>query len=1831
MKKYFSIKKMISVLCALVLVVTAVFEPSWFGKAKETMGEVQAADTSVPSGLTEIGWSDFGLKSQVYSSRYANSDLNIAGEYTGGLNGTLLNGDIIMGRKTDIRFGAINGWQGLCIQLQENGNIKLDGSALGTITDGNAYFVEYTPSYFGLDAFVDNQFNLKISTQITGTTYTFGIWINDVMMGGYVKVDTGTLGGNCIGFYDYNGVGSSVILSEVTPEDYVELGWKDFGFDYKVYENANPDPNYAKGTFAGELNHTLFHGKVKMDKGTDIRYAGNDGWQGFTIYVNGDGNVEIGASTYTAVSTMPAAVLASDYGMTTFDGEEFDLKISTEILENGQKYIFGVWINDRMATGYFTLDKGSCGVGTTIGLYDRGSGADVETLPVTTSIPLEYREISWASLGLEYREYVSPGENMLLASKSCANSIAEMNRTLLNGDITMGAVTDIRYVGYGGWQGITLTANANGTLTVNRGTFNVRTYDKNYNPGDFGLTSFVGNPFNLKISLEICDKNYRFGIWINNRMLDEFFTLPIGEHLEGVDIGFYNNNQGGTVTFEKFDAPTNYTTLNWEDFDGLVHGTYEAPNPDGPEIKAKGTYAGSLHQTLLSDYVTMGHETDIRYAGPNGWSGFRLYFWESGDEHKLSMDSNGYGTILSGAQYLDTYTVDETIHLKISTEVHGNIYRFGIWADDEMLGGYITIRANGDAKGNTVGFFSYGGDKNPIILGEISTEPPTDFTTLIWTDFGLDYKEYVTPIPEPNQGKGEYTPGLNKTLLDDRILLGVNTEVRYGGTGWTGIGIHAEGEKLYIHDHWNGIEKKDTFDNPATYGLTSFAGEEFNLKISTEIEGTKYTFGIWINNELLDYYTLEAGTNGGSCAGLYHRNEGNNIILVKQEIAPPTNFTTLGWNDFTGLICKEYVAPNPDTTGAKGTYSKSLHQTLLDGNIIFGKNTDIRYGATGWHGIALRVASDGSEMHVLDAWNDEANKGTFKAKDFGLTSFADTEFNLKISTEVNGDSCTFGVWVNNQILGKYITLTKSADTSIGSCVGLYHRGSNNNIQLVGEKVPTDYTILTPLTSFGIAAGDYVTDHGAASVDAPTEVVSKFDKVILQFHKITYTGNVDLGWGGNDVWVGFRLRSDATAGTLTLQSGHTGASGFNQLIPTPITMTDTVAGVDLVGGTYNLKISMEYTDETIIKMGIWFDNILYNNEYVLVDLSQMTHESGDAIGLHLGVVSQNGGGTITFGEEEVTLDNFYWNLADGTYTLPTGAKYVEGGEVSELKTTGEHHITYNLNGKIYERNVFIWKIGDIVEDDKTNSCDLVRIKHLSVGNGGQTSESGKEAADFDKDDDIDATDVHSMRRLLVGDEFDFEKTVSEKLLSGVVEDAANVMPIVGFKGPSSPLTVTATNEKTYSSQNMVTADIYDKIAGLGINLITGYDDVYTDNNKEVIEKQLSLAEERNLAVLVSEGRLAGNVTPSSEELQACLDSYKNYKSFAGFDIVDEPKNGSYPNNSSGNYTNTPLISDWSALGKKVNQHGDLTGYVNLFPYWSTLGTTDTYKNYLTEYIEAFQPKYLSYDYYVFSRIDESGVGEDIAYDEQMKNLTMLREAAKTNNIPFWSFVQAGSNWNDDIEIMYGTSNNTPNKGEFNWQANIALAFGAKGISYFPLIQPHYFALTRGGLFGLSTSTIKMDYDRNGLIAADGSTTIWYDYAVEMNKQIASIDDVLMNATNKGLVVSGGTAASHINSGLDALCAEPLVISGYEEFTGVSTTGTSAGAAVGCFDYKGKTALYVVNYDMASSQTITLTFNKDVSVEVRQLQNGAANTATFNTSSKKMSVTLGAGEGALVVLK
>lgn len=98
----------------------------------------------------------------------------------------------------------------------------------------------------------------------------------------------------------------------------------------------------------------------------------------------------------------------------------------------------------------------------------------------------------------------------------------------------------------------------------------------------------------------------------------------------------------------------------------------------------------------------------------------------------------------------------------------------------------------------------------------------------------------------------------------------------------------------------------------------------------------------------------------------------------------------------------------------------------------------------------------------------------------------------------------------------------------------------------------------------------------------------------------------------------------------------------------------------------------------------------------------------------------------------------------------------------------------------------------------------------------------------------------------------------------------------------------------------------------------------------------------------------------------------------------------------------------------------------------------------------------------------------------------------------------------------------------------------------------------------------DYRQNGLIGADGNTNQWYDYAKKMNTHIAAVDEVLMNSVNKGIILSGSASA------VSAETSEYLISSG--SFQALqSVTGD---CLVGCFNYQGRTALYVVNYSTGS---------------------------------------------------
>lgn len=406
---------------------------------------------------------------------------------------------------------------------------------------------------------------------------------------------------------------------------------------------------------------------------------------------------------------------------------------------------------------------------------------------------------------------------------------------------------------------------------------------------------------------------------------------------------------------------------------------------------------------------------------------------------------------------------------------------------------------------------------------------------------------------------------------------------------------------------------------------------------------------------------------------------------------------------------------------------------------------------------------------------------------------------------------------------------------------------------------------------------------------------------------------------------------------------------------------------------------------------------------------------------------------------------------------------------------------------------------------------------------------------------------------------------------------DVMPIGGFYGPYAV-------EFSYDgndSPNYHTEKYMQLIADSGVNLISASADMYTGDGY-YIKKILELGEEYGVGYMLNDARMAKDA--SLETVAECLEDYCDYPAFCGIRITDEPSTEYF-------MMNENTVESWSNLSDILHNDLELTCYYNAFPVYEGTASRETYEKYIREIIETCSPKILMWDHYVFDSRN---------YQQYFLNMDVIYQFAKEYDLPFWSFIQAGGNWGN-----YEGVEHYPNEPEFYWNVNTSLAMGAQGIQYFPLIQP------------MSTSHINgyFDGEKEGLIGAWGNKTQWYYYAQNINKQIAAIDEVLMNSVNKGIIVKGEQALE------DTKEVSCIIESGsFQELMSVD-----GDAMVGCFNYNGKTALYVVNYSMEYAQHIDLHFNE--AQNIRMIQNAEES----YVNAKDLQLDMAAGEGVLLVIE
>lgn len=423
---------------------------------------------------------------------------------------------------------------------------------------------------------------------------------------------------------------------------------------------------------------------------------------------------------------------------------------------------------------------------------------------------------------------------------------------------------------------------------------------------------------------------------------------------------------------------------------------------------------------------------------------------------------------------------------------------------------------------------------------------------------------------------------------------------------------------------------------------------------------------------------------------------------------------------------------------------------------------------------------------------------------------------------------------------------------------------------------------------------------------------------------------------------------------------------------------------------------------------------------------------------------------------------------------------------------------------------------------------------------------------------------------------------------------------------------------------------------GITQIIESNMSYTDraNDRYLIYQELAYAQKYGISVLVRDERLhakgiAGE-TVTAKMVNEAIQYYKNYQSFAGLFMVDEPKSKNYITGSG----DERYIQNYASMAKAIRDAGVL-GWTNAFGgagFFQNHSQTYEYYMYMNELVDTLQPAMVSFTSYPFwDEYEDAYINSFHKYcventaDTYFMNLAMAKDVADKRGLTFRTFIQAGEGF--ELE-----PNGNYKKGQFLWNANTGLAFGAKGLQYFPLVHPGSLQNYADG----SCASGLLDGNGNKV---DSGAHPYYTWAQEVGRQVDAVEDILLQANNKGYMATGGYAKT---KGTDVIknifcykewnfaTIQMNVVDSYAGVT-LASSDRTYGAFAGCFEmeetskYAGKHAMYIVNFNADTENTNRVTASLGSKKEVTVIHNGVTKTLT----ASQVSCDLGAGEAVLLL--
>ncbi len=328
------------------------------------------------------------------------------------------------------------------------------------------------------------------------------------------------------------------------------------------------------------------------------------------------------------------------------------------------------------------------------------------------------------------------------------------------------------------------------------------------------------------------------------------------------------------------------------------------------------------------------------------------------------------------------------------------------------------------------------------------------------------------------------------------------------------------------------------------------------------------------------------------------------------------------------------------------------------------------------------------------------------------------------------------------------------------------------------------------------------------------------------------------------------------------------------------------------------------------------------------------------------------------------------------------------------------------------------------------------------------------------------------------------------------------------------------------------------------------------NLDEVKKALDAAAKADVKLLVSCPEL-------KKEPEKTVKQIMNHPAIAGYHLKDEPGMELYPE-----------LSPWA---KKIQSVDDKHFcYVNLFPNFAgskRLGT-DSYKEYVQEYINQIPVGFISFDFYP--------VYKDHVDKRWYENLEIIAKKARENEKTFWAFVLT-TNYDDD----HVTPQTIP---AMRLQAFTNLAYGAQGIQYFT-----YWSAT-------STKAPSREDQRGAPLSATGKRSVVYNRVKQLSSEIQNLSGVFKGAK---ILSIRHTGLGEIPDGTIRLSDLPAP---------VKVLDTHGSAAIVSVLQKGDTSfLVLVNKDYQNSMRYT--FYGDDSVKMI-LKDGTIVAANLYESSMEL---------------